>query len=107
MAIVERSIGEWHSTDPATPGTMTLAYHYNDQSMRLVDLVCTQTGNTQAEITMQSQSTGDTIQRVYTGPGTSTETIPPGQASRFGVTIDARGRIDGVLYTVRFPYLPE
>ena len=95
MAIITKTIGE--AVEVA--GTATLQIDYDDQRLRLtaIRIINTHPSLT-ARLSATSTSTGATF--TLDGPPnqTSAQGVPSGQASKFGVTIDSRGRVDGVDY---------
>jgi hypothetical protein len=95
VAIVTKTLGE--AVEAA--GTATLQVDYDDQRLRLSAIRIINTHPTlTARLTATSTSTAATFSLDGPPNQTSVQNVPAGQASKFGVTIDSRGRLDGVDY---------
>ncbi len=96
MAIQTKTLGSVSDTD----GTQaTLQVDYDDQLLRLTLVrVINGTGRT-ARVTATAVANPSRTYTLNAAPHqTSTQNIPTGAQTRLDVTVDARGRVDGVDY---------
>ena len=77
--------------------TATYSYAYDDVALVITSVTVQNDLTPPRDVHLQLTRTSDG--RVYgpwtAGPGTTTQTIPTNGQQRLGVTLDARGRIDG------------
>ena len=73
---------------------------WNDQNMRLDGVRCTNSTDRGVALTARATADGTTFATTFPAGATTTRNIPGGQAAKFGVTIDARGRVNGVDYAI-------
>jgi hypothetical protein len=93
MAIQSREI--WNSGDPNFPATVTM--FWDDVSLFITRFII---DNTQGHFPLRAQATvlknGREFNTTVQPGDTLDQNIPTGQANRLEITVDARGRIDGV-----------
>lgn len=95
MATITKTLGE--AVEVA--GTATLQIDYDDQRLRLSAIRIINTHPTlTARLSATSTSTAATFSLDGPPNQTTSQNVPAGQASKFGVTIDAQGRVDGCDY---------
>jgi hypothetical protein len=103
MAIVTRHVVDFDG------GTCSWEYDYDNVALRLTQIRCTNVSqyNTRAIVTVMSNGRVFThlVAPVGTDPGTLpadgtvspyTQNLPTGAQTRLDITIDARGRVNGI-----------
>lgn len=85
-------------------GAVIWSYTYNDANNRLNGVTCTNNSPGTSTLTAVSNTTGATVAFVCDAGQTLNQSIPPGQAANFGVTIVPHAgstRIDGITWSVQ------
>ena len=98
MAIQSRVIGVMR--DDVSGLTATVEVLWNDQNMRLDGLRGTNPTSRGIRLIARAVADGTEFSTTFPAGATTTRNIPGGQAAKFGVTIDANGRVDGVEYSI-------
>lgn len=99
MAIQTRTIVKFDD------GKCIWTYQYDDVGLFLTNLSCDNTQGTKSTTgTATVISNGRTFNRTVAAGGTLSQAIPTGPAVRLGITVDGRGRVDGVDWS--FSYGP-
>ncbi len=76
-------------------------YDYDDVALRLIEVRCTNNGQWPTRGTFTVLSTGRTFSAlVASGNGTLRQTLPSQQQQRLDITVDSRGRVDGIDHTI-------
>lgn len=91
----------------ANGNTCRWSYQWNDVSFRLTQISCVNLSMYNSRFTATSTTTGDVIAFSCTAGAALTQNIPTGQANQFGLSLDARGRVNGVSWSVEWgPFVP-
>ena len=98
MAIQSRVIDV--ARDPVTGLTAITEVLWNDANLRLDGVRCTNLTSRGVALTARATADGTEFSTTFPAGATTTRNIPGGQAAKFGVTIDARGRLNGVDYAI-------
>lgn len=86
----------------ANGNTSRWSYQWNDASFRLTQISCVNQSMYNSRFVATSQTTGDVITFSCSAGSTFSQAIPPGQANQFGLSLDARGRVNGVDWSVEW-----
>lgn len=101
MAIVTREQGRIIEDS----GVAILEYDYDDVSLLLRAIRVRNTTPLVVEVTAvktTDPNAGRTVSRTYPANATTVQNIGTGAAARINITIDSRGRMDGVETAMRF-----
>jgi hypothetical protein len=82
--------------------TATVELDYDDGTMTLVTVRCRNQTARAVVVSGVATATGRSFSQTFAANQTSTQSIPQNQANKLDVTIDARGRLDGIEYQIRF-----
>ena len=88
-----------HMNEPAFGGSAVIELDWSDSSFRLQAIRCINTADHAVALTARATADGTEFSTTFPANATTTRNIPGGQAAKFGVTIDARGRVDGIEYS--------
>jgi hypothetical protein len=77
-------------------GKCVWSYEYDDVGLFVTNMSCINNGNSNTRGTVVVQSNGRTFTQLVAPGANFSQAIPTGAAVRLGVTIDARGRVDGI-----------
>lgn len=98
MATVTKSLGSFDN------GNVRFEIDYSDTLLRLLAVRCINNSTipASATVTAVSQPTR-TYTRTFAASQTTVLNIPTTAATRLNITVDARGRVDGVDYQLAWP----
>lgn len=91
-----------HTLASFDDGNCTWSMQYDDVRLLITQIACV---NNSAEPTRGSatvQATGHSFTALVDAGGSLTQVIPTGQANRLDLTVDSRGRPDGIDYTFQW-----
>lgn len=97
MAILTKTIVSFDN------GACVWSYSYDDVALRLTRILCDNTGgvyNTRGTVTVISN--GRTFTALVAPGGTLDQALPTGAQTRLGITIDSRGRVDGIDHSFQY-----
>jgi len=77
-------------------GRCVWAFDYDDVNLRLTRARCTNGSAQPTKGTVTVVSNGRTFSQVVAAGGSLDQAIPTGAAARLAITVDARGRVDGI-----------
>jgi hypothetical protein len=97
MAIITKTLGNFDN------GNVVFELDYDNVNLRLTALRCINNTSQAAYGQARKTSNGRAYDMRF-GPGTTVIAIPTQTATRLTITIDARGRVDGVDYQLMWPY---
>ena len=96
MATVTKSLG--------VIGPAELQIDYDDALLRLLAVRCINGGDQPASLTGFSVARPNrTFAFTFPAGQTTTQNVPQGANNRFDITVDARGRVDGVEWSFAYP----
>jgi hypothetical protein len=82
--------------------TATVELDYDDVALTLVTVRCINQTARAVVVSGVATATGRSFSRTFAAFQTNTQSIPQNQANKLDITIDARGRLDGIEYQIRF-----
>lgn len=96
MAILTKTLAEFAN------GTCVWTISYDTVALVLTNVSCTNNSSEPSRATAVVQSTGREFTTLVPPGGTLNQNIPTSQANKLDLTIDARGRPDGIDYTLQW-----
>lgn len=96
MAILTKTLGSFEN------GACVWTISYDDVALVLTNVSCTNNSSAPSRGTATVQANGRTFSALVAIGGTLNQNIPTNQANRLDLTIDARGRPDGIDYTLQW-----
>lgn len=97
MALVRRTIVEFGN------GSCTWSYEYDDAAQRLTRLMCANDSAAATRGSITVEKNGRTFSRTVAAGDSLDVTIPTGAQARLEITVDARGRVDGIDWAFAWP----
>lgn len=77
-------------------GSCTWTYDYDDVQLRLLAIHCVNDTSFNTRGTVTVNSNGRTFSRLVGPNSTFDQNLPSGAQTRLDITVDARGRVDGI-----------
>lgn len=81
------------------------SFEFDDVALVITRLVCVNNGPHSTRGRMTVLANGRTFTRLVAPGGSLDQAVPTQQATKLDITVDARGRVDGIDWT--FQYGPE
>jgi hypothetical protein len=97
MALVTQTIVEFDN------GNCVWSYEYDDVALRLTRLMCTNNSAFATRGTITVDKNGRTFSRTVNAGSSLNVNIPTGPQARLEITIDSRGRVDGIDWSFAWP----
>jgi hypothetical protein len=88
--------------DAPNQTTARVETDYDDALLRILLVRCVNNTPVPVSVTATKTSNGRTVSRTFAANTTGTQNVPQGAAGRLNISIDARGRMDGVEFTISF-----